>query len=66
MLASKPDERPSAQASWVSPMSYLMGGKGMINNEASTTSLVPGGVCIDIVEQISGGLGGIPGNPVGK
>ena len=66
MLASKPDERPSAQASGVSPMSYLVGGKGMINNEASTTGLVPGGVCIDIVEQICGGFGGIPGNPMGK
>ena len=66
MLASKPDERPSAQASGVSPMSYLVGGKGMINNEASTTSLMPRSIVVDIVEQVSGGLGGLPGNPMGK
>jgi hypothetical protein len=38
----------------------------MINNKASPTSLIPRGVCINVIEQVGGRLGGSPGYPVGE
>jgi hypothetical protein len=38
----------------------------MINNEAGTTSLIPRGVVMNVIEQIGGGLGGGLSNPVGE